>query len=456
MIKHIFFGLAVFSTFAFAVSMNFSGNFRTEGVTLSNVGQKLPTSAANKQYFQGRFLLDPNLVIDDHFSIKSQWNLINSRKLTNGASTPLGIANDGWVYGDTDVAVMTLTKGWLEWTSDFGVVRLGRMPITWGYGLLWDAGNGIWDRYSDVRDRLEYRLHLGHVVGAVAYSKFRKESTVDQTSDQDFYTIYLQYDNPEVDVEGGILYEKQSRSESQGTTMTAGAGNPYALPAGYTNPYPLAANSPYPHSNNVLDAYLRKSWGGFTVGGELTWLKGDSFAYKGGALQEMDAWGAIFNVSYQTHKIKMFTEFLYAGGDNNLSDADLKGFVLLNRNRSPGLILGKELLGPYSGNGSGLGTYMAYSSPDTFSGVYYVRPGFRIDWSPAWASGLEVIHARKAAVLSGEDAVLGTEIDVGTDYNVYKNFDLGGNFGVLFPGKGIQVTDPQTIFGFRMTSSLRF
>lgn len=447
----------------FAVSMNFSGNFRTEGAGYINLAQKIatpgttpPSVPENKQYLQGRFLLDPNLVIDDHFSIKSQWNLINSQTLTNGAATPLGIANDGWIYGDNNVNIMTLNKAWLEWTSDFGVVRMGRMPISWGYGLLWDAGNGVWDRFSDVRDRLEYRLHLGHVVGAVAYSKLRKASTLGQADDQDFYTIYLQYDNPELDVEGGIIYEKQSRSEIQSATLT-GSGNPYALPARYENPYPLASKSPYPHSNNVLDAYLRKSVGSFTFGGELSWLKGDAYDYNGGGnFQDMDAWGAMLNVTYQGHKVKAFAEFLYAGGDNDLTDKDLKGFVLLNRNRSPGLILGKELLGPYAGNGAGRGSLTVYGDRDSFSGVYYFRPGIRVDWSPAWASGLEVIHARKAAVKDGEESVLGTEIDLGTDYNVYKNFDLGANFAVLFPGKGIQVLDTVTIFGFRTTASLRF
>ena len=341
--------------------------------------------------------------------------------------------------------------------SDFGVVRAGRMPISWGYGLLWDAGNGIWDRYSDVRDRLEYRLHLGHVVGAVAYSKFRKESTIEQTSDQDFYTIYLQYDNPEMDVEGGILYEKQSRSESQGTTMTTGAGNPFALPAGAGTPYPLSVKSPYPHSNNVIDAYLKKTIGSFTLGGELTWLKGDAYSYvAGGDYQDLDAWGATANITYQNHKVKIFTEFLYAGGDNDLTDKNLKGFVLLNRNRSPGLLLGKELLGPYSGNGANQGSLVVYGDQDSFSGVLMLRPGFRIDWSPTLASGLEVIYARKAAVKDGEEANLGTEIDVGTDYNVYKNFDLGGTVAVLFPGKGIRVANPETIYGFRTTASLRF
>lgn len=455
--KHLFLALCIFSTLGFAVSMNFSGNFRTEGLSYS----RLPTKEQSKQYLAGRFLLDPNLVIDDHFSVKSQWNLINSKNLTNGASSSLGIANDGWLYGDNDVNVMTLNKVWVEWTSDFGVVRLGRMPISWGYGLLWDAGNGIWDRFTDVRDRLEYRLHLGHVVGAVAYSKFRKESTIGQPGDQDFYTLYLQYDNPELDVEGGIVYEKQVRSETQAAYFTTGPGNPYYLPTtgayAYASPYPLATKSPYPHSNNVLDAYLRKSVGSFTFGGELTWLKGDAFDYNGsGTFQDMDAWGAMANITYQGHKIKAFAEFLYSGGDNDLTDKDLKGFVLLNRNRSPGIILGKELVGAYAGNGANRGNLQVYGNADSFSGVYYIRPGIRVDWSPAWASGLEVIHARKAAVKDAEEATLGTEIDLGTDYNVYKNFDLGGNFAVLFPGKGLQVPDPATIFAFRTTASLRF
>jgi hypothetical protein len=107
----------------------------------------------------------------------------------------------------------------------------------------------------------------------------------------------------------------------------------------------------------------------------------------------------------------------------------------------------------------GNGSMVVYGNSDSFSGVIFARPGIRFDWSPSLATGLEVIYAIKASVQEGEQKHLGTEIDLGTDYSVYKNFDLGVNVGVLFPGKGITAAmglEQRTVFGFRTTASLKF
>ncbi len=460
--KIILMGLWVASQ-ALPVSVNFGGNFRSEGDYYTNLTQGFNGDDSKKQFIRGRFLVDPNLMVDDHFSVRSQWSLLESPNITPSI-TPLGTGMGGFVYGDPSTSGLVLNRAWLEWSSDFGVVRLGRMPFSWGYGLLWDAG-GTWDDFGTTLDRLEYRLHLGHIVGALAYSKPRKKSVWGHKNDADFFTFYLQYDNPESDVEGGIIYEKQTRSNAQGSELDSGNPN------NYPDNSPLKDHTPYPLNANVVDLYLRKTVGYFTLGGEANWMTGEAnkYDYTDNSTKNatLNAVAGTANVTYEFHKLKAFTEFLYASGDSNLSNEQLTGFVLLHPNRRAGFILGRELLGKYSsvdstGSGKvGNGSMVVYGKDGSFSGVIFVRPGIRFDWSPSLASGLEVVYAQKASVTEGEERHLGTEIDFGTDYSVYKNFDLGVNVGVLFPGKGIlsamsTLTETRNVFGFRTTASLRF
>lgn len=451
------------STTSLAVSMNFSGTFRSEATSLTNLGQT--SGKESKQYILSRALLDPTILIDDHFSIRSQWNLLTSNQFTPNATQALGVGQGGYIMGDVNTTALNLNRAWLEWTSDFGVVRVGRVPISWGYGLTWDAGNRAWDDYQTTGDRIEYRLHLGNVVGALAYTKNRKLSVLENTNDQEFYTVFLQYDNAEMDVEGGIYFEKQARSGSQSNGMTTNAGgnsNPFDL--GTSTPLPLALASTYPKNNNAIDAYLKKTAGRFTFGGEVTWITGMAFDYANGgngADDDLNAFGALGNITFDYHKIKAFTEVVYASGDKNLSDNSATGFSLLNLNRArPGLILGRELLGKYHGNSVGKGNLLVYGSDGSYSGLLFLRPGFRVDWSPSWASGVEVVIARKAATQDGENANLGWELDLGTDYNVYKNFDLGVNAGFAFPGEGIPLPaaggEHKMIFAVRTTAALKF
>ena len=449
-------------SFSFGASWNFSGSFRTEATSFTGLGQT--TSKESKQFILGRALLDPNLLVDDHFSIRSQWSLLTSPAFTPNATQPLGNGQGGFVFGDIQTAALNLNRVWLEWTSDFGVFRVGRVPISWGYGLTWDAGNRVWDDYQTTDDRLEYRLHLGNVIGAIAYTKARKLSVLESTDDQDFYTVYLQYDNPELDVEGGIYFEKQSRSSG-----TAGiTGNVTGSDTDSSNPFankgssiPLANSSPYPKNNNAIDVYLKKTTGRFTFGGEVTWISGKAYSLSGaGVDDDLNAFGALGNITFSYHKLKAFTEAVYATGDTNINDNNSTAFSLIHLNRArPGLILGRELLGQYHGNSVSQGNLLIYGKQNSFSGLLYVRPGIRLDWSPSWASGVEVIIARKASTQAGESANLGWELDLGTDYSVYKNFDLGLNAGFAFPGEGIPLPtagERKMIFAVRTTAALKF
>src|SRR5262249_55507838 len=148
----------------------------------------------------------------------------------------------------------------------------------------------------------------------------------------------------------------------------------------------------------------------FSFGGEVGWLSGTS-AYKGN-IGNLNALALTLNAAFELHSFKAFIEGLYASGDSNLNAGHLDGFVLLHRNRSPGLILGHELLGNYAGDGEGLGNPLMYGNQDSFSGIFYLHPGIRVDWAPSFSTGAEMVLARKAAVQAGESANLGVEIDL--------------------------------------------
>lgn len=447
-------GLAVlvWSGATFAATMNFSGTLRSETASYNNLGLGA-AGAGSKNYIAARALLNPNLVVDDHFSIKSQWSMLSSPSFTPAVGA-LQSGQGAWVFGDPKSAAFGLTRVWLEWTSDIGVFRLGRMPVSWGYGIMYDAGEGMWDDFQSTLDRIEYRLHLGYVVGALAYSKGLKNSVLaNNNSDQEFYSAYLRYDNPEVEVEAGLLFEKQQRSASQAAALTSGSGNPYVQPG--SNAFPLSKGMPSPLSNNAVDLYLKKTSGYLTYGGEVSWLNGNAVTTTG-AIADLNAFGVLLNVALDYRKVKTFLEFVYATGDSDTNAGTLSAFTLLHRNRRPGLILGRELLGNYVGNNVGLGTPLAYGNANAFSGILYVRPGVKIDWSTSLSSGIEMVIAQKASTQAGESANLGIEIDAGADYAIYKNFHLGADFGLLLAGAGIGAPTTGAAFALRATAALTF
>ncbi len=447
-----FFMLLLLSGISYSATMNFRGNVRTETSMLNGLGLQ-GSGGDSKAYILNRFLLYPTLIIDDHFSIFSEWNLLHSRKLTPTTNSPLNVGQGGYIMGDSEATLFEVRRAWLEWTSDFGVFSIGRMPVSWGYGLIWDSGQKPWDDFGTTFDRLEYRLHFGNMVGAIAYNKGRKLNLIGSNDDQQFYTFYLRYINRTNNIEGGFIYENQVRSPSQEKDLEE-TNNQYQLPDGYTNAYPLHTKTPTPFNSHVIDVYLKKSVGYFTFGGEFGWLSGSAFDYDGiGTGDSLNAFGSVFNVTFEYHKIKALFDLIFASPDNNLNDNNLSGFIILNRNRRMGLILGKELLGNYHGNGANLGSLVVYGNDGTFSGLLGLKPGFRVEWSSDWSSWIDLIWASK---LNNESKNLGVEIDIGADYSVYRNLDLHLTVGYLIPGNGLRVNNPQGAFGIQFCGNLRF
>ena len=94
----------------FAVSMNFEGNFRAETALYNrlHLGLAVPNNAS-KTFISGRALLNPNLVIDDHFSLKSQWTLLAT---AGTGAIPGGLLQPIGGLSGTPPRRLRLTVGW--------------------------------------------------------------------------------------------------------------------------------------------------------------------------------------------------------------------------------------------------------------------------------------------------------------------------------------------------------
>ena len=57
----------LFSLHAHSVSVNFGGNFRSDGDYYTNLTQGYQGDFSKKQFIRGRLLVEPNLVVDDQF-----------------------------------------------------------------------------------------------------------------------------------------------------------------------------------------------------------------------------------------------------------------------------------------------------------------------------------------------------------------------------------------------------
>ena len=107
---------------------------------------------------KGRF--EPEITIGENVLVRSSIDVLDNvvwGDNENQAATPMFAAapsntTPGGEVGDA----MELKRLWVEWTTKFGLLRIGRQPSHWGMGLLANGGDGFDDDFGVNHDGSTY------------------------------------------------------------------------------------------------------------------------------------------------------------------------------------------------------------------------------------------------------------------------------------------------------------
>ncbi|GEJ59355.1 TIGR04551 family protein [Anaeromyxobacter diazotrophicus] len=117
-----------------------------------------------------RFRLEPTLNVSEQIRVMSQIDILDNLVL---GSTPVGsfARSDSVLYPfqstsqvpptaglNSDRNSMVAKRAWAEVQTPVGLLSFGRMPSSWGLGVLSHAGAGIDDDLGDSVDRLQFAL----------------------------------------------------------------------------------------------------------------------------------------------------------------------------------------------------------------------------------------------------------------------------------------------------------
>jgi uncharacterized protein (TIGR04551 family) len=125
-----------------------------------------------------RLRLEPTLNVSEQVRVLAQLDLLDNVVL---GSTPQGLfaRSDGVQFPfdargqvppsdgvNADRNSIVVKRAWGEVQTPLGLLSFGRMPSSWGLGILANAGNGIEDDLGDSVDRLQFALSpIGTPVG---------------------------------------------------------------------------------------------------------------------------------------------------------------------------------------------------------------------------------------------------------------------------------------------------
>ena len=201
------------------------------------------------EYIDQRLQLRPTLTINDRIAIHLQADLLRNvlsgqnlvvedpllhvTRFRAGSSTDYVIQNldlgstrfaTGNIFQEVssstgadgeEVPQFQLTRVWGDVFLPFGRLRFGRMPASFGMGLVFNDGLGLDDDYGDTFDRFMFSTAIGPVVPAIGYDRMASGDITSGWSDVHQVFLNANYAGDPISAGGQFAFRTQSSTRSK-------------------------------------------------------------------------------------------------------------------------------------------------------------------------------------------------------------------------------------------------
>lgn len=443
---------------AFVGDVEWTGFYRIEGNTINNP-LLTKESTSRKEYGVHHLVLSPRIVAADGAYINTKFNVFNSQRGGNQL---------GSIWGDADTSNSTtlsrsqahqsfrLSQFYVTYVQQFGAAIVGRAPVHFGLGMTHNAGNGVFDHYSDTRDLVGYKFVMGNLFILPMYAKVN-EGALTAYDDVTEILIHAQYENPETDVEMGFFYQNR-KAKSGGVdldpTLYGGAG---ASLGGNLN-------------IKSYSFYYLKDTTRMRAGVEVTNQSGDlGVRNSDNQSVSLSATGIAGEFEYRPDASKWSYGFKtgWATGNDVSKTNEFEGFFF-SQNYDVAFLLFNHALGQGDFlNTSALGrtneSYREDPDIETISNVIFVAPHINYQWRRDWsirsvfATGQLNSTKRPTGPDTGKG--LGYEIDLSLVFTPNERIVWENTFGYFAPGKAFEgggVFQTSSSYGFLSRAAISF
>gem|GEM_PF-647146 len=430
-----------------------------------------------------RFRVEPVITLSEMVKIKSQFDILDNLVL---GSTPEGFASapsssgglkstpspDPWVpisaFSGTQVPPnwrnsltnpISVRTVWGEvLLKNIGLLKFGRMPSSWGLGLLANDGRCLDCDYGDIADRILFSTKLFDTIFAAGW-----DFPVSGPTSQRFYDMQGQpYDvSAEDDVSqwlGVIAYklekEEEDRRLSLGKPVFAGGlyylyrkQNLSAMESESTAPgadpssVRLVERDAWAH---IGDIWLKFLIGDFRaelefviIGGKIGNIAPSS--YTGESLNLFQFGGVLqMEHTFLDDSLSVMFESGYASGDQNVEGLSPEGGLLVQRPGSGSTIMSRDdwITSFRFDRDYHVDLILFREILGAVCSSYYFKPSVSYWFVKNHLYGkLDIIYSRASEFISttGNDGNLGVEFDLSLTYKTKDRFSGMLQFGYLIP-----------------------
>ncbi len=467
---------------AYAMNIDWSGYFRADHRFVHNYqidksapgnsvdpnagGAYIPGEGDRSGTFTSVFMkLKPKVLVSDNVIVRSEWNVGDPIFGFFGRNIPSYDRNS--IFSQSkDGMSLSVARLWLDTHTDFGTLEVGRAPFHWGLGVIFNSGDKMWDRFQSTTDTIRLVSKFGFLTLMPLYAKEAmgrnligarnplNDEVLAGSDDVTDYGLALKYNNPEEDLEAGVMYYKRNASDTQ------------------TNFYfPSTATKFTPGANGMnlklLDLFAHKKWRRLELAGEMPIFTGTVGDVNGvGARNSYRATAialeAALNYDTWKHSLKL-GRAPGQGPAPVTGKGDSFGALYFHRAYKLGMIMFNYNLANFGdANPDAIpGTTNPTSAPAVVQSPFdaaivnakYLMLATEKHWEQ-WSLGLGWVYAKAdqtaskgsdfynhrskqwngAAANADQGDSLGMEFDAGTKYNWDDHITFGADLGFFFPG----------------------
>lgn len=484
--SHVFLSIITIFTIntAWSGDIKWEGQYRAEGLRINN--PSMQSGGASKSYILHHLTLRPQITAYDGLTIHSRFDVLNSSEFPNdslgqtfgagvnstpgasvaGTSSTLGQGtnsnNSNVLSRQQPAGLLAVNELYANWSHEFGVLTVGRAPIHFGLGITFNAGHGVFDHWLSNRDMIAYEIVLGNFSVMPVLAK-TYEGLLDQEDDVNDYILQMTYENPETELEVGLIY--------QARRSTSGANS---------NDAPLA---PIGNGSTQQDNYEVNSYNFFVsqwvekvkVAFELGFMSGNTGLFKGGGEIKHDAMGGALKLSWLPEDQKWGATFDlgYASGDDPNTDNTYEGYVF-DRNYDVAFLLFNHPMGAadffrtsYLRNLATAAPAVTLSASQAFdteaiSNTIYASGAVHYRWAQKYDFQTRLTYAQLVAdpLQTNVDSGVGIELDLSLKYEPFKGLQWITRTGIFMPGAafegGTNNFSTETAFGFETKAAVSF
>ncbi|WP_413585366.1 hypothetical protein [Bdellovibrio sp. HCB274] len=436
--------IALTSTAAQAMSLDWSGGYRAEWTEVDRPSLTDPTQ--RKAYGLNYLYLTPKIIAADGINIVSRFDIFNSEIYPGsqlgtiwGMNTSDSATSGGnqMSSGNQGPATISASQLYLNVNQEFGSLLVGRVPFEFGTGMLYSAGKGAFDHWYNTRDMAAYKIIVGDwflmpMIGRMVANDFG------QGNNQTFWGAQLQYENVEAKSLMGI-YVEQKKGANTTLNYTTEQIAAYTAGAGGTVGGEM--------SINTTSFVLGRGWDSFGYKFEGAFQSGQTGIQRGTEDVKVDGFGLAAELYFPARESKWDYSFKLGMATGDTDSTNFSGFAY-NKNYDVAMLMFNHRLGqadlfntdavkPTAANGAALGVGNS-ADDESVGNAYYLAPSVNYTINERFSVRNTVIYAQLMNVLPNSvDAKkdLGLEWDIEVVYQPLERVQWVNQLGLLFPGE---------------------